>query len=155
MSQISIIHHIKGSPGFRLLGLGPNLYPCQAISQLQYLFNENSFWGIKRKKKDLIKMLANSDLAISMWNKRELIGFGRATTDSIYRATLWDIIVSQKLQNQGNGKLIVNSLLNTAQLMNVEKIYLMTTKHKEFYENCGFKLNTKQNLMIIDRNHSC
>ena len=151
MSEISIIHHIKGSPGFRLLGLGPNLYPCQAISQLQYLFNKNTFWGLKRKKKDLIKMLANSDLAISMWEDKKLIGFGRATTDSVYRATLWDIVISDQFRNKGNGKLIVYSLINSDELINVEKIYLMSTHHKDFYENCGFKLNNEQQMMILDR----
>ena len=148
MIEVSIIHHIKGSPGFRRFGLGPRLYPCRGIDQLQKLFNNNSFWAKQRSKEDIKKMLKNSDVIITLWIKHKLIGFGRANTDTIYRATLWDIIVKKNLQNRGYGKLIVSTLLNSRELVNVEKIYLMSTKQENFYQGCGFKINKHQKLLF-------
>jgi len=47
------------------------------------------------------QMLANSNVIITLWNKNNLVGFGRATTDQVYRAVLWDIVVSKDVQRVG------------------------------------------------------
>ena len=148
MTEISIIHHLKGSPGFRIFGLGPRLSPCGGIDQLQELFNNNSFWARKRSKKNINKMLKHSDVIITLWVKRKLIGFGRANTDTIYRATLWDVIINKKFQKKGYGRMVVNSLLSSKKIINVEKIYLMSTKQETFYQSCGFQINKHQKLLL-------
>ena len=83
-----------------------------------------------------------------MWQKNRLIGFGRATSDYIYRAVLWDIVIVKDQQNSGLGKLLVNSLLSSKPLKEVEKIYLMTTNSQDFYKTCQFEEIKTQSLLI-------
>ncbi len=148
MSNITVIKHSLGAPLFRILGLGPNMMPVNALNQLKILLQENSFWAINREIKDLKIMLANSDIVITIWKNNQLIGFGRATSDCIYRAVLWDVIIAEKYQQHGLGKLLVHTLLDDHTIKNVERIYLMTTNCKDFYESCGFKNIDNQFLLI-------
>ncbi|MBW3042885.1 GNAT family N-acetyltransferase [Prochlorococcus marinus str. XMU1408] len=147
--KIHIIKHSKGAPWLRLLGLGPRFLPAKGIEQLQNLFEKNTIWAKNRSKKQLKKMLANSDSIISMWKDQKLIGFGRATTDATFRCVLWDIVISENYQKHGLGKILIDSLLNSKGIREVEKIYLMTTNCKDFYKGCGFIEITNQNLLLL------
>ena len=151
MDDINIIEHIKGAPGFRIFGLGPNCKPSRGVEQLQMLLTKNSSWGKKRNIKDLKKMLAGSSVVISLWSKDKLIGFGRANTDEIFRAVLWDIIIEKDYQNLGLGTKIVHKLLTNPSVSNVQRIYIMTTHCESFYEKIGFKNASNQMLMIYDK----
>ena len=151
MSRILIIRHGFSAPGLRLLGLGPNLMPCSGLKQLQNLFNNHTFWARNRSKDNLKKMLSNSSVVISVWEENQMVGFGRATSDCIYRAVLWDIVINTKMQGLGLGKIVVEALLNSRSIKNVEKIYLMTTNESDFYKQIGFSKSSKQNLMYIQK----
>ena len=148
MKDILLIKHSKGAFGLRVLGLGPNLKPVKGLIKLQQFFNRNSFWAKNRKLNDLKKCLANSDVIISIWSDGEIVGFGRALSDGVYRGVLWDIIIDENHQGNGYGKLIVKSLLNSKKIKNTKKIYLMTTNKKLFYSQIDFKEVTTQNLLI-------
>ena len=148
MKEISLINHSKGALGLRLFGLGPNFKPTGGLSKLQKLLDNNTFWAKSRTIKDLKKCLANSDVVISLWVGNEIVGFGRALTDGIYRGVLWDIVIDQKHQGKGYGKLIVKSLLSSKKIRNTKKLYLMTTNKKLFYSQLNFKEVTSQNLLI-------
>jgi len=152
MEDVTLIRHLKGAPLFRTFGLGPNFIHVNAIRQLQLLLDKNSFWAMSRSKKKLRKMIEKSSSIVTLWSKKNLIGFGRATSDGTYRATLWDIVVDKKYHNSGLGKVIVNALLQSSSLKNVERIYLMTTNSKEFYTSCSFKEVTNQTLLIKIKN---
>ena len=151
MDDIYILEHIKGAPGFRMLGLGPNFKPSKGLEQLQMLLTKNSSWGKERSRKDLKKMLESSSVVISLWSKEKLIGFGRANTDEIFRAVLWDIIIEKDYQNLGFGKKIVHKLLTNRLVSKVQRIYIMTTHCENFYEKIGFKNSSNQRLMVYDK----
>ena len=151
MKEISLINHSKGALGLRFFGLGPNLKPTGGLSKLQKLLNNNTFWAKSRTIKDLKKCLANSDVVISLWVGNEIVGFGRALTDGIYRGVLWDIVIDQNHQGKGYGKLIVNSLLSSKKIRNTKKLYLMTTNKKLFYSQLNFKEVISQNLLIHEK----
>ena len=85
MKAISLINHSKGAMGLRFFGLGPNLKPTNGLNKLKDLLNRNAFWAKNRTNNDLKKCLANSDVVISLWVGKEIVGFGRALTDGIYR----------------------------------------------------------------------
>ena len=148
MKEISLISHSKGAIGLRLFGLGPNLKPTNGLNKLQRLLDNNAFWAKNRTINDLKKCLANSDAIVSIWVGKEIVGFGRALTDGIYRGVLWDIVIDQKYQGKGFGKLIVKNLLSSKKIKNTKKIYLMTTNKKIFYSQLDFKVVTSQNLLI-------
>ena len=148
MKEISLINHSKGALGLRFFGLGPNLRPTNGLNKLQKLLDNNAFWAKNRTINDLKKCLANSDVVISIWVGNEIVGFGRALTDGIYRGVLWDIVIDQNHQSKGFGTLIVKNLLSSKKVKNTNKIYLMTTNKKLFYSQLDFKEVTSQNLLL-------
>ena len=148
MKEISLIKHAKGALGLRVFGLGPNLKPTNGLIKLQKLLNTNAFWAKNRTINDLKKCLAKSDVVTSLWVGNEIVGFGRALTDGIYRGVLWDIVIDQNHQGKGYGILIVKKLLSSKEIKNTKKLYLMTTNKKLFYSQFDFKEVTSQNLLI-------
>ena len=148
MSSIRLIKHAPGAPGLRLLGLGPRFLPSRGVLKLRQLFDKHAFWAKGRSKKQIRQLLAQSTVVISLWRGSRMVGFGRATSDGIYRAVLWDIVVAGDLQGLGLGRQVVDALLSAPGLKNVEKTYLMTTNSSEFYLQLGFKKCHDQNLLI-------
>ena len=148
MKEISLIKHANRALGLRVFGLGPNLKPTNGLIKLQKLLDNNAFWAKNRTVNDLKKCLANSDVVISLWVGKEIVGFGRALTDGIYRGVLWDIVIDQNYQSKGYGTLILKSLLSSKKIKNTKKLYLMTTNKKLFYSNHDFKEVTSQDLLI-------
>ncbi len=147
MDDFILVKHAQGAPGFRLLGLGPKLWPQNGVRQLIHLLHENTPWAKTRSLKDTKIMLSKSTVIVSVWKKKNLIGFGRATSDESFRAVLWDIVVDQNYQKLGLGRKIVLAILENSQVSSAERIYLMTTNCETFYTKMGFKLETFQNLM--------
>ena len=148
MKGISLINHSKGAVGLRFLGLGPKLKPTNGLIKLKTLLDKNAFWARHRTINDLKKCLANSDVIVSVWVEDEIVGFGRALTDGIYRGFLWDIVIDQHHQGKGLGTLIVKNLLSSRRIRNTKKVYLMTTNKKRFYSQFDFKEVTSQDLLI-------
>ena len=148
MKKIFLVKHSRGAFGLRFFGLGPNLKPSKGLLKLQQFLDKNAFWAKDRKINDLKKCLANSDVIVSIWSGKEIVGFGRALSDGVYRGVLWDIVIDADFQGQGFGKLIVNNLLNSKKIKKTKKIYLMTTNKKLFYSQIDFKEVTSQNLLI-------
>ena len=148
MQGLKLIKHAAGAPGLRLFGLGPNYLPSKGLSKLQLLFDQHAFWAKHRDYKYIRRLLAGSTVVITLWKNGEIIGFGRATSDGIYRAVLWDIIVADELQRQGLGRKVVEALLASPKISKVEKVYLMTTNSSEFHKQLGFNNCRKQNLLI-------
>ena len=148
MKAISLINHSKGAVGLRFFGLGPNLKPINGLNKLQKLLDRNAFWAKSRTINDLKKCLANSDVIVSLWVGNEIVGFGRALTDGIYRGVLWDIVIDKNHQNKGFGTLILKNLLSSKKIKNTKKLYLMTTNKKRFYSQFNFQEVTSQDLLI-------
>ena len=150
MKQVYLIKHSKGAFGLRLFGLGPNLRPTKGLLKLQQFLDRNAFWAKERKINDLRKCLANSDVVISIWFCNELVGFGRALSDGVYRGVLWDVVIDQDHQGKGYGKMIVKNLLESNKIKHTKKIYLMTTSKKMFYSQVDFKEVSSQNLLVYE-----
>ena len=148
MTSLKLIRHAPGAPGMRLLGLGPYMMPTRGLHKLKRLLDKHAFWAGNRDYQNLRILLAKSNVVISLWSKYRLVGFGRATSDGVFRAVLWDIVVAGDLQGKGLGSQVVKALLSAPELKKVERIYLMTTNSKEFYEQIGFKNSNDQTLMI-------
>ena len=152
MKDLLLVKHASGAPGLRLFGIGPSLLPQMGILKLQRLLNRNTSWAANRKKNDIKKMLSKSDVIVSAWQENNLIGFGRATSDTVFRAVLWDVVVEKKYQRYGIGKLIVKTLLTNKVIAKAEKVYVMTTHFEDFYSKMDFELEKTQKLMILKKN---
>jgi ribosomal protein S18 acetylase RimI-like enzyme len=116
--------------------------------QLQALFQIAAFWAQDRTVADLETAIAHSLPIISVWDRERLIGFARATSDGIYRATIWDVIVHPDYRGAGLGRQLVQTLLAHPHLNRVERIYLMTTHQQRFYETIGFVPNRSSTMLL-------
>jgi len=138
-APIQLIRHQRGAWRLRRA-------PGQ-LRQLQQLLDGHSFWASGRSQRQLRQMLAGSQAAVSAWQGPALVGFGRATSDGVFRAVLWDVVVAAEHQGQGLGRRIVEALLQAPALQGVERTYLMTTNSSGFYEQLGFMAVDSQRLM--------
>ena len=93
-------------------------------------------------------MLRGSDVVVSLWRGKRMVGFGRASSDGIYRAVLWDSVVAGDLQGRGLGRKVVEALISSPRLRDVERLYLMTTNSSGFYQQLGFKNVDPPQLLI-------
>ncbi|AFY47286.1 acetyltransferase, N-acetylglutamate synthase [Nostoc sp. PCC 7524] len=120
------------------------------LYQLQELFNLAAFWAKGRSIEDLSIAIANSDPVISVWDGERLIGFARATSDCIYRGTIWDVVIHPDYRGTGLGSKLVETVLSHPR-MQVERVYLMTTEQKNFYEKIGFQTNHTTTMVLYNQ----
>ncbi|MCW5315181.1 GNAT family N-acetyltransferase [Nostoc sp. KVJ3] len=118
------------------------------LYQLQELLNVSAFWAKGRSIEDLGIAIANSEPVITIRDSDRLIGFGRATSDGIYRATIWDVVIHPEYQHGGLGSKLVETILSHPRMRRVERIYLMTTHQQGFYEKIGFQTNTSTTMVL-------
>jgi ribosomal protein S18 acetylase RimI-like enzyme len=118
------------------------------LHQLQALLNKSTFWAIDRQIEDLKIALDRSDPVVSAWDENNLVGFARATSDGIYRATIWDVVVDPDYQRLGLGRKLVETVLAHSSMIRVERIYLTTTHQQSFYERLGFIVNSSKTMML-------
>ena len=148
MKNFKVITHAEGAPGLRFLGIGPGFMPTQGLRKLQGLFNNNAFWAQERSQADIKVMLANSQVVVTAWANEKLIGFGRATSDKCFRATLWDLIVSNQFRSKGVGKKLLLEIMKSKSIKKVEKVYLFSTKSVDFYKSMGFNSTSPQQTLL-------
>ncbi|UJB70779.1 GNAT family N-acetyltransferase [Acaryochloris sp. 'Moss Beach'] len=118
------------------------------LRKLQRLFQVGAFWAGERCLEDWAVAIANSYPIISVWDREELIGFARATSDGIYRAMVWDVVIHPDYRGQGLGRQLVQTLLAHPQMNRVERIYLTTTHQQSFYEHIGFVSNSSTTMVL-------
>ncbi|NWF60671.1 MAG: GNAT family N-acetyltransferase [Fischerella sp.] len=123
------------------------------LYQLQQLFNLSAFWAKGRSVEDLGIAIANSDPVITIWDGQQLIGFARATSDGIYRATIWDVVIHPDYRGNGLGNKLVETVLSHPHIQRVERVYLMTTHQQQFYEKIGFQKNSTTTMVLYNQSN--
>lgn len=120
------------------------------IPALQNLFNLTAFWAQGRTEAGLKTAIANSNPVITVWEGERLIGFSRATSDCVYRATIWDVVIHPEYQGVGLGSTLVETMLAHPRLIGVERVYLMTTYQQNFYQQIGFQENPTTTMVMYN-----
>ncbi len=103
---------------------------------------ETTDWNTKYEltKEELYSALKNSWYSISVFDKDDLIGFGRIICDGIVHALILDVIIHPDRQGKGIGKEIMEKLVSKCKKHKVRDIQLFSAKDKAgFYEKLGFK----------------
>ncbi|WP_204103789.1 MULTISPECIES: GNAT family N-acetyltransferase [Spirulina sp. CCY15215] len=118
------------------------------LEQLHDLFKQAAFWAKDRNIEEMGIAIANSNPTITVWDKDRLIGFSRATSDGVYRATIWDVVIHPDYQGAGLGRKLVETVIAHPQVNRVERVYLMTTHQQRFYERIGFEENQTTTMVL-------
>ena len=122
------------------------------IEQLNCLLSRTAFWAKERNSEDLQIAIANSHPVVTVWDREYLIGFARATSDGIYRAAIWDVVIDPDYQGRGLGRKLVETVLSHPKVNKVEKVYLTTTHQQSFYERIGFERNNTTTMILYNSN---
>jgi ribosomal protein S18 acetylase RimI-like enzyme len=121
--------------------------------QLVRLYQHAS-WAVGRTVEETRDMLAQTDLALSVWDDERLIGFGRVLTDYVFRASIWDVIVDPSYQGQDIGMELVLRILHHPSLKRVELFWLCTRDKQAFYEKLGFSSKEQTGMVWARTKHS-
>ncbi|PFP29362.1 GNAT family N-acetyltransferase [Bacillus sp. AFS073361] len=95
--------------------------------------------GWTKHTKEIIKQVfeASNVIALVTVNGR-IIGFGRAMTDGVFNAAIYDVIVHPEFQKQGIARQIMEYLLD--KLSNISCVHLISTSgNEDFYKKLGLK----------------
>lgn len=120
------------------------------LEQLQGLLRVSAFWANERTLAGLAIALSNSKPVVTVWDRDRLIGHARATSDGIYRATIWDVVIDPAYRGAGLGRKLVETVLAHPNVCDVERVYLMTTHQQKFYEQIGFQQNSSTTLVLFN-----
>ncbi len=121
------------------------------IGQLQHLLDIGAFWAQHRTPSDLETAIQHSDPVVTVWDGERLIGFARATSDRVYRAVLWDVVIHPEYRGRGLGRTLVQTVLAHPSVQAVERVYLMTSSQQGFYERLGFTENLTTTMVLFNR----
>jgi N-acetylglutamate synthase-like GNAT family acetyltransferase len=120
------------------------------LDQLVSLFQAAAFWAKDRTRKDMAIAVAHSYPTVTAWDGPNLIGFARATSDGVFRATIWDVVISSDYQGSGLGRKLVETLVAHPHMSRVERVYLMTTHQQGFYARIGFEENPSTTMVLYN-----
>ncbi|HSM80457.1 MAG TPA: GNAT family N-acetyltransferase [Nodosilinea sp.] len=120
------------------------------LDQLVSLFRAAAFWACDRSREDMAIAVAHSYPVVTAWDGPTLIGFARATSDGVFRATIWDVVISPDYQGGGLGRKLVETLVAHPHMSRVERVYLMTTHQQGFYARIGFEENASTTMVLYN-----
>lgn len=121
------------------------------LVQLLELYKITAFWAKNRTLEEINIAINNSNPVVSVWDHQRLIGSARATSDGIYRATIWDVVIHPDYQGYGLGSKLVETLISHPHLSRVERVYLTTTHQQKFYQKIGFRENSTTTMVLYNR----
>lgn len=91
----------------------------------------------ERSAASLEQAFRNSQIALFAYDENRLVGAGRALTDKISWAIVFDVVVDPECQGRGLGKVIVEALASRSGARN---IMLQSVPGKEdFYARLGYR----------------
>lgn len=95
--------------------------------------------GWKNHDEEKIKKIFQTSSVVAIaYDENKITGFGRALSDGVFNAAIYDVVIDKDYQNKGIGQQIIESLL--AQLKNISCVHLVSTAgNEEFYRKAGFR----------------
>ncbi|MBA6372013.1 GNAT family N-acetyltransferase [Colwellia sp. BRX8-4] len=109
------------------------------IKQVHQLY-KSVWWGKERSLEDTQNCIRGSQICIGILDvDNELIGFTRILSDFIYKAIIFDVIVSASHRGNGIGQQLMSLVKNHDKLVKVKHFELYCLPELEsFYKNLGF-----------------
>jgi N-acetylglutamate synthase-like GNAT family acetyltransferase len=120
------------------------------LAQVIRLFRVAAFWAQGRTEADMATAITHSFPVVTAWDGEVLMGFARATSDGVFRATIWDVVIDPAYQGGGLGRKMVETLLSHPHMSRVERVYLMTTRQQGFYQRIGFEENPSTTMVLFN-----
>lgn len=115
-------------------------------------FIASSYWGRGRTIDDVKTTIENSYCFGIYTLDNTQIGFARVVTDYIYFGYFMDVIIFDKFQGKGYGKILVETILADTTIKNLKTLALKTKDAHQLYERYGFnKIGDSSLWMSVDK----
>nr|QVY58171.1 GCN5-like N-acetyltransferase [Eucheuma denticulatum] len=103
----------------------------------------DSVGWVRRPLKKVKLAIDHSFLTLCLFYKnkhyKKLIGFARATSDTVFNATIWDVVIHPDFQGQGLGKILMDQTILHLRCADISTITLFADPQVvSFYRNLGF-----------------
>ncbi len=97
------------------------------------------------------KAFENSYAVVFVFDDDTLVGFGRAISDGVYQAAIYDIAVLPEYQGKGIGRIVIDNI--TKNLPQCNFILYASPGKEVFYEKMNFKkMKTGMALFLNQKN---
>lgn len=96
------------------------------------------------------KVFERSYAVVFLFDNENLIGFGRAISDGICQAAIYNIALDERYQGKGLGRKIINELIEQVKQCNI--ILYTHPKTIKFYEKLGFS-KMKTGMAMYKKDH--
>ena len=83
------------------------------------------------------KSFENSEVTVFIRREGQMIGFGRAISDGVFQAAIYDVAILPKYQVQGIGAIIIRTIME--KLSNCNFILYAAPGKEGFYQTLGFR----------------
>jgi len=83
------------------------------------------------------KAFENSRVTVFIYREGQLIGFGRAISDDVFQAAIYDVAVVPEYQTRGIGKIIIKTIMD--KLSHCNFILYAAPGKEGFYQTLGFR----------------
>jgi len=114
-----------------------------------YEFLKTTYWAAERTLQQVEDSIKNS-LCFGVYDETNQIGFARVITDYTTFAYLADVFILPSHRNLGLGKWLLNAIVNTELLKNINMWLLLTNDTQKLYEQVGFvTYPDSDNVMIL------
>lgn len=114
-------------------------FSANQMKQVHQLYKE-VWWGKERTFEDTVNCVQGSQVCIGILDDDDhLIGFTRVISDFIYKAIIFDVIVSKAHRGNGLGKKLMALIKGHKKLQKVKHFELYCLPEMEaFYSSLGF-----------------
>jgi ribosomal protein S18 acetylase RimI-like enzyme len=125
-------------------------------SQIRQLHRHYSreWWTKTRTLKQTRKVVDGSSLIFAYLDEKDrLAAFARVLSDFVFKASIFDLIVSEDYRNAGLGKALIEKILNHPRLEEVASFELYCLPEmSSYYQGLGFEELNDQ-LILMRRNN--
>nr|AIA61238.1 GNAT family acetyltransferase [Cyanidiaceae sp. MX-AZ01]UNJ15427.1 GCN5-like N-acetyltransferase [Cyanidioschyzonaceae sp. 1] len=112
------------------------------LAQLEALYAQVGW--CQRPRRKLQQLIRQSWLCIAIYQKQQLIGFGRVVSDHTWNATIWDVVIHPDYQRKGLGKYLVYQMIRFIKRQDITQIHLFAeSRALSFYQRIGFDFSSK------------
>lgn len=103
----------------------------------------DSVGWVRRPLKKVKAAIDHSFITVCLFYRieehKKLIGFARATSDTVFNATIWDVVVHPDFQGKGLGKILMDQIILQLKRADITTITLFADPQVvSFYRSLGF-----------------
>ncbi|HET9486076.1 MAG TPA: GNAT family N-acetyltransferase [Chryseosolibacter sp.] len=109
------------------------------LNIIEDFLTKQSYWAKGRSRKTIIKAIQNSLCFGVFTGKGDQVGFARVVSDYAVFAWIMDVFILEPYQKKGLGKLLMEEIMNHAELQGLQRWGLRTNDAHGLYKKFGFR----------------